>query len=155
MALQPNKYAYQGTPQAVDVTLTSLANGGFAHSAAISNAAGYKDFLLRVKTKGGNAGSNAGVRVFLAAALSTGDFADGRTGANSSGGTVRDSFFVGAVAISGTEARVGIISLAASLGGVIPPRFVLTFVNSTGFALSSTAGDHSVDIEGVYETIET
>lgn len=154
MALQPNKYAYQGTPATVDVTLTSLANGAFAHAAAINNTSGYKDFLLRVKTKGGNVGSTGALRIFLAQGLSSGDFADSRTGLNSTGGTVRDANFVGGVIISGTEARVAVLSLSAILGGVIPPRFVLSFINSTGFALSSTAGDHEVAIEGVYETME-
>lgn len=154
MALQPNKFAYQGTPAAVDVTLTSLANGAFAHSATINNSAGYKDFLVRIKTKGGNAGSTGALRMFLAKGLSTGDFVDGRSGSNSSGGNIRDSDFVGAVIVAGTEARVSIVSLAAALGGIIPPRFVLSLINSTGFALSSTSGDHEVVIEGVYETIE-
>lgn len=47
----------------------------------------------------------------------------------------------------------GPVSLAAAFGGVVPPKFVLFVVHNTGVALNSTAGNHQIRLQPVYETV--
>ena len=63
---------------------------------------------------------------------------------------------VAAMATANTSDRVyhfGPVSLAAAFGGVLPPKVVLFVTHSTAVALNSTAGNHQIRIQPVYETV--
>lgn len=47
----------------------------------------------------------------------------------------------------------GPVSLAAVFGGVVPPKCVLFVSHNTGVNLNSTAGNHQIRIQPVYETV--
>lgn len=47
----------------------------------------------------------------------------------------------------------GPVSIAAAFGGVVPPKFALFVTHSTGANLNSTAGNHQIRIQPVYETV--
>jgi hypothetical protein len=64
--------------------------------------------------------------------------------------------FLAAMATANTTDRVyhfGPVSLAAAFGGVLPPKVVLFITHSTGVALNSTAGNHQIRLQPVYQTI--
>jgi hypothetical protein len=44
-------------------------------------------------------------------------------------------------------------SVAALFGGVLPSKFVVFVTHNTGVNLNSTAGNHEISIQGVYETV--
>ena len=63
---------------------------------------------------------------------------------------------VAAMATAATSDRdypFGPVSIASIFGGVVPPKFVLFVTHSTGVNLNSTAGNHQIRIQPVYETV--
>ena len=63
---------------------------------------------------------------------------------------------VSAMATAATSDRAyhfGPVSIASLFGGVVPPKFVIFVVHNTGVALNSTAGNHQIRIQPVYETV--
>ena len=64
--------------------------------------------------------------------------------------------FVAAMATANTSDRAyhfGPVSLASAFGGTLPPKVVLFITHSTGVALNSTAGNHQIRLQPVYQTI--
>jgi len=64
--------------------------------------------------------------------------------------------FVAAMATSATSNvayHFGPVSLAAAFGGVLPPKVVLFITHSTGVNLNSTAANHQIRLQPVYQTI--
>jgi hypothetical protein len=47
----------------------------------------------------------------------------------------------------------GPVSVASAFGGVCPPKFVVFCVHNTGVNLNSTAGNHQIRLQPVYETV--
>jgi hypothetical protein len=63
---------------------------------------------------------------------------------------------VAAMATANTSDRTyhfGPVSLAAAFGGVMPPKVVLFVTHSTAVALNSTADNHQIRLQPVYETV--
>jgi len=63
---------------------------------------------------------------------------------------------IAAMATANTSDRTypfGPVSLAAAFGGVVPPKCVIFVVHNTGVNLNSTAGNHQIRIQPVYETV--
>lgn len=61
-----------------------------------------------------------------------------------------------AMATANTSDRTyhfGPVSVAAAFGGVVPKKFVVFVTHSTGVNLNSTAGNHQIRIQPVYETV--
>lgn len=56
-------------------------------------------------------------------------------------------------ATSNVTYHFGPVSIAAAFGGVVPPKFVVFVVHNTGVNLNSTAGNHQIRIQPVYETV--
>jgi len=56
-------------------------------------------------------------------------------------------------ATSNVAYHFGPVSLAAAFGGVLPPKVVLFVTHSTAVALNSTAGNHQIRLQPVYQTI--
>jgi hypothetical protein len=64
--------------------------------------------------------------------------------------------FVAAMATANTSDRTyhfGPVSLASAFGGTLPPKVVLFVTHSTGVALNSTAGNHQIRLQPVFQTI--
>ena len=64
--------------------------------------------------------------------------------------------FVAAMATANTSDRTyhfGPMSLASAFGGTLPPKVVLFVTHSTGVALNSTAGNHQIRLQPVFQTI--
>ena len=64
--------------------------------------------------------------------------------------------FVAAMATANTSDRAyhfGPVSLASAFGGTLPPKVVLFVTHSTGQNLNSTAGNHQIRLQPVYQTI--
>ena len=64
--------------------------------------------------------------------------------------------FVAAMATANTSDRsyhFGPVSLASAFGGTLPPKVVLFVTHSTAVALNSTAGNHQIRLQPVYQTI--
>ena len=64
--------------------------------------------------------------------------------------------FVAAMATANTSDRTyhfGPVSLASAFGGTLPPKVVLFVTHSTGQNLNSTAGNHQIRLQPVYQTI--
>ena len=64
--------------------------------------------------------------------------------------------FVAAMATSATSNvtyHFGPVSIAAAFGGTLPPKIVLFVTHSTGVALNSTAGNHQIRLQPVFQTI--
>jgi len=63
---------------------------------------------------------------------------------------------VAAMATASTSDRdypFGPVSIASIFGGVVPPKFVLFVTHSTGVNLNSTAGNHLIRAQPVFETV--
>lgn len=61
-----------------------------------------------------------------------------------------------AMATANTSDRTypfGPVSLAAAFGGTVPRKFVIFVTHNTGVNLNSTAGNHQIRIQPVYETV--
>ena len=64
--------------------------------------------------------------------------------------------FLAAMATANTSDRAyhfGPVSLASAFGGVLPPKIVLFVTHSTGVALNSTAGNHQIRLQPVFQTV--
>ena len=64
--------------------------------------------------------------------------------------------YLAAMATANTSDRTyhfGPVSLASAFGGTLPPKVVLFVTHSTGQNLNSTAGNHQIRLQPVYQTI--
>jgi hypothetical protein len=64
--------------------------------------------------------------------------------------------FVAAMATANVTDRAyhfGPVSLASAFGGTLPPKVVLFVTHSTGVALNSTAGNHQIRLQPVFQTV--
>ena len=64
--------------------------------------------------------------------------------------------YVAAMATANTSDRTyhfGPVSLASAFGGTLPPKVVLFVTHSTGVNLNSTAGNHQIRLQPVFQTI--
>lgn len=64
--------------------------------------------------------------------------------------------YLAAMATANTSDRAyhfGPVSLASAFGGTLPPKVVLFVTHSTGQNLNSTAGNHQIRLQPVYQTI--
>lgn len=148
-----NAYAAKAT---VTVTLTSLANGAARESTVIDNTTNkYRDYLLRVQTNG-QASGTAQLNIYVYSALGDTTYTDGATGTDAAftAASRLNAPFLGFVQMnSATAVTAGAFSVASAFGGTLPDKFGFLFVNNSGAALSATAGQHVVEVEGVYQTV--
>ena len=64
--------------------------------------------------------------------------------------------YLAAMATANTSDRAyhfGPVSLASAFGGTLPPKVVLFITHSTGQNLNSTAANHQIRLQPVYQTI--
>ena len=152
MATVKNIYATKAT---ITCTLTSLANASLREATVIDNTTNaYLDMLLRVRTKGQASGTSV-LEVWAYAALGDTNYTGIASGTDAAyTGFLSNCVFVGAVTLNAaTTAVTWQKAVAWAFGGVLPDKIGFIFKNSSGAALSATAGDHVIEYEGITNSV--
>lgn len=161
------KLAY-GTASDVTITLASLATDANLltgrESAAIDNTSALVlDYLVSGKITTGTSPTTAkSIDVWAVGSWDGTNWPDVFDGTESAE-TITSSEIKASVcryvaqmatsATSNVAYHFGPVSLAAAFGGVLPPKIVLFVTHSTVAALNSTAGNHQIRLQPVYQTI--
>jgi len=157
-------------PAASDLTITLASLGSDTNlltgreSATIDNSTNlYLDYLISGKITAGTSPTAArSIEVWAVGSWDGTNWPDVFDGTESAetitSADIKASVcrFVAAMATANTSDRVyhfGPVSLAAAFGGVLPPKMVLFVTHSTGVALNSTAGNHQIRIQPVFQTV--
>jgi len=157
-------------PAASDLTITLASLGSDTNlltgreSATIDNSTNlYLDYLLSGKITAGTSPTAArSIEVWAVGSWDGTNWPDVFDGTESAetitSADIKASVcrFVAAMATANTSDRVyhfGPVSLAAAFGGTLPPKFVLFVTHSTGVNLNSTAGNHQIRIQPVFQTV--
>jgi len=161
------KLAY-GTASDLTITLASMATDTNLltgrESATIDNSANlFLDYLVSGKITAGTSPTAArSIEVWAVGSwdgTSWPDVFDGTESAETiTSADIKASIcrFVAAMATANTSDRTyhfGPVSLAAAFGGTLPPKVVLFVTHSTGQNLNSTAGNHQIRLQPVFQTV--
>jgi hypothetical protein len=161
------KLAY-GTASDLTITLASMATDTNLltgrESATIDNSANlFLDYLVSGKITAGTSPTAArSIEVWAVGSWDGTNWPDVFDGTESAetitSADIKASVcrFVAAMATANTSDRTyhfGPVSLASAFGGVLPPKVVLFITHSTGVNLNSTAGNHQVRLQPVFQTI--
>lgn len=161
------KLAY-GTAADATITLASLASDtnllAGTESDAIDNSSTLAlDYLISGKvTAGTSPTASRSIEVWAVGSwdgTNWPDVFDGGSGTETiTSADIKASVcrLVAAMATANTSDRTyhfGPVSIASVFGGVVPKKFVIFVVHNTGVNLNSTAGNHQVRIQPVYETV--
>lgn len=157
-------------PAASDLTITlaslasdtSLLTG--RESATIDNSTNlYLDYLISGKITAGTSPTAArSIEVWAVGSWDGTNWPDVFDGTESAetitSADIKASVcrFVAAMATANTSDRVyhfGPVSLAAAFGGTLPPKLVVFVTHSTGVNLNSTAGNHQIRLQPVFQTV--
>ncbi len=131
---------------AATITLASLANGSGRASTAIDNSSDLAisaDIRVKIKTSGTSATGYASV--YLIRSDDGTNFDDAFAGTDGAY-TPINAILLGTIATPATATYVKVFD-TAELGLSLPLKYCIGIVNSTGNALTATAGDHSVTVE--------
>ncbi len=157
-------------PAASDLTITLASLGSDTNlltgreSATIDNSTNlYLDYLISGKITAGTSPTAArSIEVWAVGSwdgTSWPDVFDGTDSAETiTSADIKASVcrFVAAMATANTSDRTyhfGPVSIAAAFGGTLPPKFVLFVTHSTGVNLNSTAANHQIRIQPVFQTV--
>ena len=157
-------------PAASDLTITLASLGSDTNlltgreSATIDNSTNlYLDYLISGKITAGTSPTAArSIEVWAVGSWDGTNWPDVFDGTESAetitSADIKASVcrFVAAMATANTSDRTyhfGPVSIAAAFGGTLPPKFVLFVTHSTGVALNSTAGNHQIRIQPVFQTV--
>jgi hypothetical protein len=157
-------------PAASDLTITLASLGSDTNlltgreSATIDNSTNlYLDYLISGKiTAGTSPTASRSIEVWAVGSWDGTNWPDVFDGTESAetitSADIKASVcrFVAAMATASTSDRTyhfGPVSLAAAFGGTLPPKFVLFVTHSTGVNLNSTAGNHQIRIQPVFQTV--
>jgi hypothetical protein len=157
-------------PAASDLTITLASLGSDTNlltgreSATIDNSSNlYLDYLISGKiTAGTSPTASRSIEVWAVGSWDGTNWPDVFDGTESAetitSSDIKASVcrFVAAMATANTSDRTyhfGPVSLAAAFGGTLPPKFVLFVTHSTGVNLNSTAGNHQIRIQPVFQTV--
>jgi len=157
-------------PAASDLTITLASLGSDTNlltgreSATIDNSTNlYLDYLISGKiTAGTSPTASRSIEVWAIGSWDGTNWPDVFDGTESAetitSADIKASVcrFVAAMATANTSDRTyhfGPVSLAAAFGGTLPPKFVLFVTHSTGVALNSTAGNHQIRLQPVFQTV--
>jgi hypothetical protein len=157
-------------PAASDLTITLASLGSDTNlltgreSATIDNSSNlYLDYLISGKITAGTSPTAArSIEVWAVGSWDGTNWPDVFDGTESAetitSADIKASVcrFVAAMATANTSDRTyhfGPVSIAAAFGGTLPPKFVLFVTHSTGVNLNSTAGNHQIRIQPVFQTV--
>lgn len=148
------KTAY-GSKTAITLTPASLADGAGHQSTVVDNTTDkFLDVLVRIQTNGA-AGGTGSVEVYVYSALGDTTYTDGATGTDGAftAANRKNSRYLGSVQMNEATGVVAMMpGIAAAFGGTLPSKWGLIIINSSGAALSATAGDHVFEYQGIYAT---
>lgn len=157
-------------PAASDLTITLASLGSDTNlltgreSATIDNSTNlYLDYLISGKITAGTSPTAArSIEVWAVGSWDGTNWPDVFDGTESAetitSADIKASVcrFVAAMATANTTDRTyhfGPVSLAAAFGGTLPPKFVLFVTHSTGVNLNSTADNHKIRLQPVFQTV--
>jgi hypothetical protein len=157
-------------PAASDLTITLASLGSDTNlltgreSATIDNSSNlYLDYLISGKITAGTSPTAArSIEVWAVGSWDGTNWPDVFDGTESAetitSADIKASVcrFVAAMATANTSDRTyhfGPVSLAAAFGGTLPPKIVLFITHSTGVNLNSTAGNHQIRLQPVFQTV--
>lgn len=164
------KNAY-GTAADATITLASLASdtnllAGRQSSVVDNTSALTTDYLVsgKVTTNGSSAPTAArSIEVWAVGSWDGTNWPDVITGSGDAGKTFTSADIkaslcrlLAAMATDATTGRsyfFGPVSVAAAFGGTLPPKFVVFVVQNTGQTLNTTAGNHQIRLQPVYQTV--
>ena len=147
MATQASNY---GTRTAITISPASLANGAYRESTEIDNSSTLAvDAIVHGKiTTGTGPTVNTSITVYVAGSDGTGARMGNMTGTDSTitPAGEQTQFEIGRIiavdATSNHTYEFYIGSVAALFGGVMPKKWSLVVLNSSGAALNATTGNH-------------
>lgn len=149
MATQTTNY---GTRAPLTITLASLGNGAYRESTEVDNSTDKAvDGILHGKiTTGTSPTSGSSIAVYVAGSDGAGARMGNMTGVDSAitpAGEQAQFEIARIIPVDATtnhtfEFFVG--SIAALFGGVMPKKFSVIVLNSSGVALHSTGGNHEI-----------
>ena len=161
------KLAY-GTASDVTITLASLASDTSLltgrESTAVDNTSSLVlDYLVSGKIRAVSTAARA-IEVWAVGSWDGTNWPDVFDGTDSgetiTSANVKASVcrLVAAIATDNTSTtdrdyHFGPVSIASAFGGTLPPKFVLFITHSNTSALNSTAGNHQIRLQPVYQTI--
>jgi hypothetical protein len=134
------------------ITLTSLANGSGRASTAIDNTSTLdisSDIRVKVTTSGTLATGYVSVYLIRSEDGTNYDDAFGGTDAAY---TPVNAILLGIIATPATATYVKVFD-TAEMGLTLPAKFAIGIVNSSGNALTATAGNHSVTFRNKYLSV--
>lgn len=154
---------------AATITLASLATSATwvagRESSVIDNTTNkYLDYHVSGKiTVGTSPTANTEIRVYAFSLIDDTNYPDVMDGTDSdetwTSAGVRDGCarLLGVIPVDSTTSDrsypFGKWSVAAAFGGFCPPKFGLFITHNTGVNLNATAGNHAVNVSGLYETV--
>jgi hypothetical protein len=134
------------------ITLASLANGSGRASTAVDNTSDlYISADVRVKVTPASATATGYVSVYLIRSEDGTDFDDAWTGTDGAY-TPINALLLGTISTPSTAAYHKTFD-TAELGLTLPAKWAIGIVNSSGSALTATAGHHEVSIRPKYLTV--
>jgi len=134
------------------ITLASLANGSGRASTAIDNSTGlYLSADVRVKVTTSGTSATGYAEVYLIRSEDGTNF-DDDFGGSDGAYTPVNALLLGTIATPATATYVKTFD-TAELGLTLPAKWCIGIVNSTGNALTATAGNHSVTIREKFLTV--
>lgn len=134
------------------ITLASLTNGSGRATTAIDNTSGLyisADIRVKIKTSGTLVTGYASIYLIRS---EDGTNYDDSFGGSDAAYTPVNAILLGTIATPATATYVKTFD-TAELGLTLPAKWAIGIVNSTGNALTSTAGDHSVTYREKYYTV--
>ena len=157
-------------PAASDLTITLASLGSDTNlltgreSATIDNSGNlYLDYLISGKiTAGTSPTASRSIEVWAVGSWDGTNWPDVFDGTESAetitSADIKASIcrLVAAMATANTSDRTyhfGPVSLAGAFGGVLPPKIVIFVTHSTGVNLNSTAGNHQICLQPVFQTV--
>lgn len=151
------KLKYGTAGQTITLTLASLANNAARASTYVDNATTlYQDALVQLKVKTGASGvaTTGSVAVYAYGSVDGGTtYSEGATGSDAaltlvSPTNLRLIGLFSAVA-NATTYISSPMSVAQAFGGILPQRWGIVVLNSTGAAFDATEGSHAKLYQGV------
>jgi hypothetical protein len=134
-----------GTQADLTITLASLANGSGRASTAVDNTTDlYISADVRVKVTTSGTSSSGYVSVYLLRSEDGTSYDDAFAGSDAAY-TPINALLLGTILTPATSTYARTFD-TAELGLTLPAKWAIGIVNSTGNALSATAGEHEVSI---------
>lgn len=134
------------------ITLASLANGSGRASTARDNTSGlYLSADVRVQVKTSGTSATGYVSVYLLRSEDGTEYDDEFAGSDAAY-TPINALLLGTINTPATASYSKVFD-TAELGLSLPAKWAIGIVNSSGNALTGTAGDHEVSIREKYLTV--